>query len=324
MEIAVQDKCDDLLEIYQAMAKVERLALPNLILAGAGIYLASGKPLDVERLQQCKRILKEREGIFSDFRGNAEFIICCKMALSDSPEQYLQHLQLVYNALKPGKVLGSELAVIAALTLVDRVEPDRYEEVIARTKQVYQEMKKAHRWLTGEDDLPFAALMAITGSDARAMHEEAEQIYEILRDTLRADKDTLQTLSHVLSLYVGTAQEKCDKITSIARRLSDTRHPMSPDKQMAVLGTLAASPLTADELTVQIIETDDYLRRFKPFKGVLGISVNTRRMYAAQIVQSVFADSNDVSLAAMMNASVQVTVVTMLILYSILFTSLQG
>ena len=37
-------------------------------------------------------------------------------------------------------------------------------------------MKEVHPWLTSENDLPFAALMAVSGKDASAVYAEAEEI----------------------------------------------------------------------------------------------------------------------------------------------------
>ena len=48
------------------------------------------KKVDVERLTECKTLLKKKVDVFSNFRSYAELVLVSKMSFSDNPEGYLE------------------------------------------------------------------------------------------------------------------------------------------------------------------------------------------------------------------------------------------
>ena len=198
MNREIESKCLDLVENYRILASGNKMEFTEMNLACAGIYLASGRAPDMERIKECKKLLKSRAGIFSNFRGSDELLVRCKMALADDPARYFDRLEGEYTKLKT--FFSGEQTVLAAMILAEQSEADGLAE---KTKQIYKEMKEAHPWLTSENDLPFAALMAASGQDVSAVYAEAEEIYARLKKELRAERDTLQMLSHILAIRSG-------------------------------------------------------------------------------------------------------------------------
>ena len=121
METIVRQKCDNLTGNYVIMSKGNRLEHNELVLAGAGLFQASGITPNPDKLKECKKIIKKREGVFSTFRGLGEYIVRTKMAISDSPEQYLTHLETVYQLLK--KFSSDSRTLLAAMVIVGRDDP---------------------------------------------------------------------------------------------------------------------------------------------------------------------------------------------------------
>ena len=187
MDRQIESKCLGLVENYRVLAEGNKLEFTEMNLACAGIYLAAGVKPDMEKLKECKKLLKSKAGIFSNFRGSDELLVRCKMALSPDPENYFDRLESEYQRIK--SFFSGEQTVLAAMILA---EQESSEGLAEKTKQIYQDMKGAHPWLTSENDLPFAALMAVSGKDAAAVYAEAEEIYAILKKNLRADRDTMQ------------------------------------------------------------------------------------------------------------------------------------
>lgn len=175
-------------------------------------------------------------------------------------------------------------------------------------------MKEAHPWLTSENDLPFAALMAVSGKNVSSVYSEAEEIYTYLRDTLKADKDTLQMLSHILAVRRGCVEEKCGKICALADGLKAAGHSLGRGSRLAILGILADSSLPIDMLVEQICETDDFLKQYKPFHGIFGVGKDCRRMFAVQMVQASLSGEDSLGASAMLAASVELAIITMILL----------
>lgn len=313
MDRQIENKCLSLTENYRILAAGNKMEFTEMILACAGIYLAAGTEPDMNKIRECAKLLKSKAGIFSNFRGSDELLVRCKMALSDDPARYFENLERAYQSIKT--FFSGEQTVLAAMILA---EQGGYEGLAEKAKQIYKEMKEAHPWLTSESDMPFASLMAVSGQDASSVYAEAEEIYAFLKGKLKADRDTLQMLSHILAIRSGRAEEKCEKLCALADGLKSAGHSLGRGSRLAILGILADSGLPTDALVVRICETDDYLKQYKPFHGIFGVGKDCRRMFAVQMVHSVLSGEDSLSASAMLTASVELAIITMILMMIII------
>lgn len=310
MDRQIEGNCLELVENYRALAADNKMAFSEMILACAGLYLAAGKEPDMDRVKACKKLLKSRAGVFSNFRGSDELLVRCKMALAADPELYFENLEREYQQLKT--FFSGEQTVLAAMILAE--QGTSTEGLAEKTKQIYKEMKNAHPWLTSENDLPFAALMAASGKDVSSVYAEAEEIYGLFREKLRAEKDTLQMLSHVLAVRSGRTEEKCEKLCALADGLKAAGHSLGKGSRLAILGILSDSRLPTETLVERICETDDFLKQYKPFHGLFGVGKACRRMFAVQMVQASLSGEDSLSASAMLTASVELAIITMILM----------
>ena len=309
MDRQMENKCLKLVENYRILAAGNKMEFTEMLLACAGIYLAAGREPDMDRVKECKKLLKSKAGIFSNFRGSDELLVRCKMALAPDPALYFESVEREYQHIKT--FFSGEQTVLAAMILA---EQDGSGSLAEKTKSIYKEMKEAHPWLTSEDDLPFAALMAVSGRDASAVYAEAEEIYALLKEKLKADKNTMQMLSHILAIRSGRAEEKCEKLCALAAGLKAAGHSLGRGSRLAILGILADSGLPADTLVDRICEADDFLKQHKPFHGLFGVGRECRRMFAVQMVQASLSEEDSLGTSAMLTASVELAIITMILM----------
>ena len=309
MDRQMENKCLKLVENYRILAAGNKMEFTEMLLACAGIYLAAGREPDMDRVKECKKLLKSKAGIFSNFRGSDELLVRCKMALAPDPALYFESVEREYQHIKT--FFSGEQTVLAAMILA---EQDGSGSLAEKTKSIYKEMKEAHPWLTSEDDLPFAALMAVSGRDASAVYAEAEEIYALLKEKLKADKNTMQMLSHILAIRSGRAEEKCEKLCALAAGLKAAGHSLGRGSRLAILGILADSDLPADTLVDRICEADDFLKQHKPFHGLFGVGRECRRMFAVQMVQASLSEEDSLGTSAMLTASVELAIITMILM----------
>ena len=317
MDRQIETRSLNLVENYRILSGRNKMEFPEMVLACAGIFLAAGVTPDMNRLAECKKLLKSKAGIFSNFRGSDELLVRCKMALSADPELYFENLEREYQRIKT--FFSGEQTVLAAMILAE--QGSSVEDLAEKTKQIYKDMKEAHPWLTSENDLPFAALMAVSGRDASSVYAEAEEIYALLGKNLHADKDTRQMLSHILAIRSGSVEEKCDKLCALADGLKAAGHSLGRGSRLAILGILADSTLPTASLVERISETDDFLKQYKPFHGIFGVGKDCRRMFAVQIVHSSVSGEDTLGASAMVAASVELAIITMILLMIIVSTS---
>ena len=305
----MENKCLKLVENYRILAAGNKMEFTEMLLACAGIYLAAGREPDMDRVKECKKLLKSKAGIFSNFRGSDELLVRCKMALAPDPALSFESVEREHQHIKT--FFSGEQTVLAAMILA---EQDGSGSLSEKTKSIYKEMKEAHPWLTSEDDLPFAALMAVSGRDASAVYAEAEEIYALLKEKLKADKNTMQMLSHILAIRSGRAEEKCEKLCALAAGLKAAGHSLGRGSRLAILGILADSGLPADTLVDRICEADDFLKQHKPFHGLFGVGRECRRMFAVQMVQASLSEEDSLGTSAMLTASVELAIITMILM----------
>ena len=96
------------------------------------------------------------------------------------------------------------------------------------------------------------------------------------------------------------------------------RRSLGGGSRLAILGLLADSPLPADALVERICEADDLLRQHKPFRGIFGVGRQCRRMFAVQMVHASLSGEESLGASAMMAASVELAIITMILMMIII------
>ena len=89
----------------------------------AQIFLAADRPVEAEKLERCKALVKSTTGPFSSFRGNIRLPLICMLAAGDDPEDRWERTQRGYALLKES-FFGSEYLALAALLLSDGGKED--------------------------------------------------------------------------------------------------------------------------------------------------------------------------------------------------------
>lgn len=289
MNESIRQNCAARIEAFRELKALNRWELQEIVLSCAGLYCVAGQPVDAERLKASRELLKKGRNIFSDFRGLAEFVLCCKMALNKDPERYLNDVETVYEPLK--NFLSDSQTVLAASILADHGFADHAEDAARRTKDLYKQMKEQHPWLTAEEDKPFAALMVVLGRDNSQTLQQAEEAFAYLKKNLSADLNTMQTLSFILALHDGDMTRRCEKLCAMAKGLRKARRSLGGGMELASLGVLVDSELSAEELVEQIVAADDCLKEEKIAKR---LAARTRRMCAVQTVAEItMADAKE-------------------------------
>lgn len=282
MDAQLKEKCDLLVKNRKTITDVFSWDSTLMSLATAALYTSAGLVADKNQLKECETIVKAKTGAFSEFRGNAKVPLICKMALSGHPEKYFENVETIYKLLNKSKWIGSEYKILAAITICDHVEESEYEVIVNKTNEIYSCMKQEHKWLTSDEDTPFAAILAVSGMDVDKLIKEMELNFAILKKTFH-DSNAVQSLSHILALNEQSAEEKCAKVESIFNELKAMKHRFGSGYELATLGTLIMLDMEENQIANLITEVDDYLKGQKGF-GDFVLGSTERRLYAAQLV----------------------------------------
>lgn len=198
-----------------------------------------------------KKIHKQKpKQMFADFFSTTPnssvltYKILAHLILHAEPEQELQRLILNEKALINAGFKNSAYQNIAAIFLTD-------EAHAIRAKDLHDEMKKHHFFLTGKDDIPYAVLLTLQQKNPEMLAQTMRQYYDVLIKTGFKSGDALQAMTQLLSLY-GEAYEPMLVDYIVAIKQSFTKHKIKIKKKfypyLALLALAAATSTVVDEI----------------------------------------------------------------------------
>lgn len=253
----------------------------------AAVYVDKRRMVDVNYMSYCRDMLKANTGIFSNFRGNAKLALTAMLAVEGDPQVKMQQALQVYNLLK-GYFFASEYLPLASMIIVNMVEPMQYQNIVARTRHIYELMKAEHPFLTGGEDSVMAALLAMSSLTDEQVVQEMSACYQNLKGSFFSG-NAVQSLSHVLSLGEGSPQEKCGRTLELFQALKNRGCKYGTSYELATLGVLALLPVDLGQLVQDIMEVDAFLSGQRGY-GFFGVGRKQRLMHAAMLVSSDYID----------------------------------
>ncbi len=284
------------------MKTIYKMELDMMYLACASIYTMRGKEVDEGILLQCKSLLKNRVGSFSNFRSNARMPITCMLALSRNPEETLEHALEVYKLLKQN-LSRSDYLPMASMIIAEQVAPEEYERIAARTAAIYKRMKKQHRFLTSYEDSTFCTLMALSDKSDDVLLRDAETCFDMLKEE-KFSSNAVQSLSHVLALCNESPSEKCRRTLELYYKLKDEGYKYGKYYELPTLGVLATTEANLSDIVCDMKEIDKWLAKQKGF-GFFGISRKERLMIAGILAEKEYLNAEAME-AATINTTLSI------------------
>lgn len=295
MTQSLQDRCEAYIENRDIVKSAFKTESSYMYPICASIITDKGKRADPERMKQCRDILKQQTGAFSNFRGIAKLALIAMMSVDVNPSARLAHAQQVYDHLK-SSFISSQYLCVAAMVISDLVDPGYYKPMSEHTRRIYSLLKSKHPFLTGAEDSVFSALLAVSKKTDERIVDETEQCYALLKPHFHSG-NAVQSLSHVLALCEGRSEEKCAATVSLYQQLQDRGYRYGTDFELPTLGVLAMVPEQRDVILQELQEVDAYLAKQKGY-GVFGLGKRQRLMHAAMIVTGDHLDRSTALLSA--------------------------
>lgn len=296
MRESLQQLCSNFITNRNTVNSMFKWENDLLVAAGSTVFFNRNVVADAAKLENCKKILKENVGIFSNFRGNVELPLVCMLAVSDCPEEKLQKTKKYYDVLKQ-EFFGSEYLVLAAAVLADMVPEEQVVRMAEKARSIYNKMKKDHPFLTSSEDSVYAVLMAVSEKGDEVLMEEMEVAYKKLKEHFSSSNE-VQALAHVLSIAEGGVDEKCNKVVALYDALRDADVKYGKYHELVVLASLALLPVEQRVLVEDIKAVDAFLADQKGY-GFFGLDKKTRLMHAAMIVSADYTKNENTEIAAM-------------------------
>lgn len=290
MRASLMGYCDRFIENRDVVKSTFSMESGYLYPICAAIITDRGVQADPQRLKACRDLLKDETGAFSRFRGHARLTMIAMMSVDSNPAERLRHAQQVYEHLKD-YFWGCDYLCVAAMVIADLVDPGYYKQMAEHTRHIYGLLKSKHPFLTASEDSVFSALLAVSKKTDDRIVAETEECYTLLKEYFSCN-NPVQSLSHVLALCEGRAEEKCAATIALYQGLQEQGYRYGTNFELAALGVLAMVPGDRKSVIQDVMDVDDYLAQKKGY-GVFGIGKKQRLMHAVMIVTAQRMESID-------------------------------
>jgi hypothetical protein len=137
---------------------------------------------------------------------------------------------------------------------------------LERMESIYRCWKQEHRWLTGEDDLPTAALHATREESPESLTRRIEEAYDALRRAKFRRGNPLQLASHLMALDPRGVVKTVQRFERIAHSFRSERQRVSTQHYDEV-AILALTEDTPARLVKRVLDTRRALRAARPKPG---------------------------------------------------------
>lgn len=251
----------------------------------AASLAAKGIAADSEKMAECKKLVNEKTGVFSNFRGNVKLPVITYLATSENPAEKMEKAKQIYDVMK-NYFFGSDYLAYVSLLLTDMIDLEKVDKIAERSMRIYDLMRKEHPFLTGTEDSIFAALLSFSEKSDKQLIEEMERVYTYFKK--KFESNAVQSVSHVLSLTDGDADAKCKRVEFLWDSLKNAGRKYSKRYEVAALAAFSLNEFDLSEAVDDILEVDKFLEQQKGY-GAFSIDKSTRLMHAVMLVSADYA-----------------------------------
>lgn len=231
-------------------------------LAVTNIYLARGKQFDADAHEKAVDIIKKNEGWTSPLRSHLLHSAAAFMVLKEEGvESSLKLVNQNQQALNDVGFWKTSYTYLAALLMK---KPEEAE----RIRALYEEMKKHHKFLTSNEDIPYAALLSSREGSIEERAATMNMYYKDLREHGFSMGNDLQWLSQIMTF------ESPDYDPEIVGKVLAIQHYFKDEKikikyaQYPTLGFLAITGIGGNALSeivsnIRELESNKIFRWYK-------------------------------------------------------------
>ena len=266
------------------------------------LYALEGRRVNCDAIRDAQALMKNNTGAFSAFRGNMALCLAALLSLRPGRERLFADTLTVYDMLKNTKLYRSDFLAVAAYQIAAHGDSARYGQTVERTRAFYDGMKADHRFLTGQDDYIFAAMLALSDIDVPDGTARIERIFARLKPEFWTG-NSVQMLAQVLVLG-GNDDKTPDRVLEMRDAFRAQGIKLDKMYTLPSLGVLALLPADTETLAAEIREAQGFLRGQKGF-GALSVDMQEILLVSASAVASAYAeDPQDNVLTASLATSI--------------------
>lgn len=249
--------------------------------------------VEIDKINLALDTIKKNTSLFSNFRGINKLTTAITISFEDDMEGSLKEIISIYEKLKDN-FFSNEYLVMAAQVIFNARHRVNVDDAVKNTRLAYDYMKKHHRFLTGQEDIANAAIIATTSNNLEQTFKEIEESYQYLKDNGISYSNNIQSLSHILSLINLPSKQKCDEVLEMNSILKEKKVPLK-GYFIPMLGIITFLTDNKENFADNISDMSMILKKEKGF-GNFTLGANFRNMISATLVSLDYLENIDSSI----------------------------
>lgn len=237
-------------QTFSEVSKTTGWAVDKRIsLTVTNIYLGRGQKFDAVLHEEAVNTIKKNEGWTSPLRSHLLHVAAAFMVLTEeSVENSLKLVNQNQQALNDAGFWKTSYTYLAALLMNN-------PEEAARARALYEEMKKHHKFLTSNEDIPYAVLLGSREGSPEERAATMNMYYKDLREKGFSMGNDLQWLSQIMTFESPAYNpEMVGKVLAIQQFFKDEKIKIKY-AQYPTLGFLAVTGVGGNALNEIVLNT---------------------------------------------------------------------
>lgn len=282
MDGKLRERCELFDENNRILREKYWFQWQSIQLVASAMLTMKEEHADTEKMQACRKTLKQYFGVLSNMRGHVELPILANMAMQQDADGYAQSLKSAYDALAKGRAFRTEFDALCAMLLADHAGSIDFSGTAEKIRGIYRSMRENHPLLTSRADMASAAMFALADREPDALLDDMEACYRYLKPHFFMRGDQVQTMSALLAVMDGSVEDKCERTLALCDALKKRRLSLNYSMTLPIVAGLAGVSKPMEEIVGAVEEIADWLKGKKGF-GVLGQGKKGRITYAMML-----------------------------------------
>lgn len=270
----------------------------RIAIAVANFYLIQGQGFNEKGHMESSKAIKKSEGWASPLKSHMHHIAAAFLTLQEeAPEEGLKKINAWQAELNGAGFRRSPYTYIAAMIV-------QHPGEAGRAKLLYEEMRQHHKFLTSNEDIPYAVLLGRQEGDIKERAATMNAYYKDLREHGFYMGNDLQWLSQIMTFNSAVYNPEIVGRVVAIRDFFHTEKIKIRGPQYPVLGILAVAEANGQALK-DIIEGTRRLEKTKSFKWYKDLAFTTAVQFEMKDIietQEVSAVAFSTSLEMLMQA----------------------
>jgi hypothetical protein len=275
------------LQVFESLRRSKRWSTDSNVLRFAALTLAATETADPgAKLQKVAGVLANEAGGFSPLGSSIRHAVAAILIRRDAdPASVVRRIKVTLTLFKEhGLRKGGAHPLLAALLLTLNAEGAPVpREKIVKLKEIIDRWAEDHRFLTGVNDYPMAAMHAGRGVSVDQLGLDVEQSYQLLRKARFSRGNQLQLVSHLLSFSEDGPREASRRFVRLAAALKKKGQRVWPSRYDEV-ALLVLSGARVEDAVTRVMDYRDRLRAVKPRpQAAIAFSIATGLVLAEEV-----------------------------------------